>query len=137
MSVSASALELAWAHCHNGMYFKTLLWYTKFNTIPAQNHKPSNAIFMYRYVPKNVHIEDIKWNIIQLGNVFTLVQNINILTLEVFWTVYWMKCYYHYCWNITWGIKMAAFFWMIKIFLKRSFSCFKFELMVSNMRNIN
>ena len=78
MSVSASALELAWAHCHNGMYFKTLLWYTKFNTIPAQNHKPSNAIFMYRYVPKNVHIEDIKWNIIQLGNAFTLVRTINI-----------------------------------------------------------
>ena len=87
MSVSASALELAWAHCHNGMYFKTLLWYTKFNTIHDQNHKPSNAIFMYRYVPKNVHIEDIKWNKIQLGNVFTLVLNINILTLEVFWTV--------------------------------------------------
>ena len=135
MSVSASALKLAWAHCHNGMYFKTLLWYTRFNTIPAQNHKPSNAIFMYRYVPKNVHIEDIKWNKIQLRNVFTLVQNINILILEVFWTV----CYYHYWWNIARGIQMSAFysFWMIKIFLKRSFSCFKFESMVSNMRNIN
>ena len=133
MSVSASALELAWAHCHNGMYFKTLLWYTKFNTIPAQNRKPSNVIFMYRYVPKNVHIEDIKWNIFQLGNAFTLVQNINKLTLSRSNLIIIIDEILH---ELSKYRLFIVSEWA-KYFLKRSFSCFKFESMVSNMRNIN